>query len=325
MAQDFLKQLVDEKLVGFTARRIDVKHLLSAERAARGSFYATRVGFVAVNPKGHRIARAHNGFPAGITETRERWSKTQKDFYHLHAECAGVFQALRMGYSCLNATAYITHPPCPGCAHLLVKAGFARVVFSEQALAERLDWREDILESLKLLQKSRLAVFVYRDRERAVKNADITRTELDLKKIYDALVPEARWSSNVSSAISRTTKPESAVWADHPVITILLAAAREGIALAGKGVVMDHAPECRTATALVQAGARHIIVMARGAPDPRWAVATELEKAAMILAEAGIRIDPAPRLEEELRNVYLDATLDGLGAHQLPTIRPFVL
>jgi dCMP deaminase len=312
--KDLLIDLEARKLVSYTARRIDLKHLLSAERAARGSFYATRVGFVAINPKGHRIARAHNGFPIGVSETRERWSKSQKDFYHLHAECAGVLHGLRYGYACKGASAYVTHPPCPGCMRLLIGAGFTRVVFGEQSLAERMDWREDMLKSFELAKAHNIEMMIYRDAERSLKHADITRTELELKKVYDVLLPQARWSSHDKREISPATKPESPEWLDHPVIVSLLACAREGVMLKGKGAILQSAPECRAATALIQSGVAHIIIVSRTHEDPRWAQAVELERAEeMLKGDAHIRIDfAAPHQDvkelfrSELAGTYLD-------------------
>ncbi len=291
--QDILSDLRSKKIVTTTHRSVDLKHLLSAERAARGSFYATRVGFVAINPKGQRLARSHNGFPIGITETRERWSKGQKDFYHLHAECAGVFHALRDGYACNHATAYVTHPPCPGCMQVLIACGFNRVVFSEQALLERQDWRDDMLRSFQIAHDHQMELSIYRDKERSLKRADITRTELQLKKVYDELVPQARWSSGDVSEISRATKPESSDWVEQPVVKALLECAKNGVALGGKGIVMDDVPECRAATAMIQAGIIEIIVCRNHKQpiDPRWAVPLEVERAqAMLANDAKIKI-----------------------------------
>src|SRR5262249_22960801 len=129
MVNRILEDLKKKGLLSTTTRRVDLKHLLSAERAARGSFYATRVGFVAIDRKGKRLAGAHNGFPQGVRETLERWSRKEKDFYHLHAECAGIFNAVRHGYVTKGASAYVTHPPCPGCMRALAEAGFSKVVF----------------------------------------------------------------------------------------------------------------------------------------------------------------------------------------------------
>lgn len=300
--EDIYNDLKLKKVVTITTRSTDLKHLLSAERAARGSFYATRVGFVAINARNQRIARSHNGFPIGITETRERWSKGQKDFYHLHAECAGVFHALREGYACSHATAYVTHPPCPGCMRVLIASGFRRVVFSEQALLERQDWREDMLTTFKLAQEHKVELSVCRDKERSLKYTDLTRTEVQLKKVYDDLLPHARWSSGDKSEISRATKPESGDWIDHPIIKTLLDCAKQGIALGGKGVLIDFLPECRAATAMIQAGIREIIVLDNPTKqvDARWTVPLELERARdMLTQEAGITIQTASDQEVE--------------------------
>ena len=313
--QEILSDLRIRQVVTITNRAIDLKHLLSAERAARGSFYATRVGFVGINAKGQRIARSHNGFPIGIVETRERWSKGQKDFYHLHAECAGVFHALRDGYVCNKATAYVTHPPCPGCMRVLIATGFRRVVFSEQSLLERQDWRDDMLRSFHLAHEHAVELSIYRDKERSLKNVDITRTELQLKKVYDELVPQARWSSGDASEISRATKPESGDWVEQPVVKALLQCAKQGVALGGKGVIMDVAPECRAATAMIQAGVAEIIILNKhDRADARWAVPLELERAADMLrtdAKTIVTIannNPEQLIEESTTTQFLNAS-----------------
>ncbi|HVY12863.1 MAG TPA: deaminase, partial [Alphaproteobacteria bacterium] len=305
-------------------------HLLSAERAARGSFYATRVGFVAINPKGQRLARAHNGFPHGVRETLERWGRKEKDFYHLHAECAGIMNAARHGYATQGATAYITHAPCPGCMRALAEAGFAKIVLGEQSLFERQDWREDIERSLALAREHKIEIRIYRDGERSLAAADITRTELDLKKVYDALLPQARGTNEVAGGISPATKPESPQWVEHPVIQALFGCARGGLALLGAGVVVDYRPECRAATALIQAGIRHVVVRQRAgdAQDPRWAEALEMDRAEAILAQdAGVTLDYAETgasLAALLAKapVYLDATREGLKIEGLRLLRP---
>lgn len=323
--ESLLDALKKKGLCRVTSRRIDLKHLLSAERAARGGFYATRVGFVAINPKGQRIARAHNGFPAGVKETRERWSKTQKDFYHLHAECGGIFHAARLGYATLGARAYVTHPPCPGCMRVLIGAGFSGIMFSEQALLERTDWREDMIRTFELAHAHAMRLEIYRDTERSLKGADITRTELELKKVFDALLPEARWSSSDRSAIGPATRPESSDWAAHPVIEALLGCARQGVALDGRAVIMDYLPECRAATALVQAGIRHVFVREEkpDVDDARWAAPAEIEAAAALLREdAGIRVLPFDAVLQAGRlPVMLDATRGGVKINGLSLIR----
>lgn len=323
-----LDHLKKKGLAAGTNRHVDLKHLLSAERAARGSFYATRVGFVAINPKGQRLARSHNGFPQGVRETLERWSRKEKDFYHLHAECAGIFNAARHGYATEGASAYVTHPPCPGCMRALIGAGFSEVVFDEQSLMDRPDWRDDMERSFELAH-GKMEVMIYRDSERSLQDSDITRTELGLKKVYDTLLPQARGPGDVS-AISAATKPESSEWADHPVIQTLFKCARQGIKLDGLGVIVDARPECRAATALIQSGIRHVVGLERAADsiDARWGQAPELEKAEVILTEdAGVALDYAANsaaLQGLLNkaSAYLDATREGIKMAGTKLIRP---
>ncbi|MBI3418864.1 MAG: hypothetical protein HY053_01850 [Proteobacteria bacterium] len=325
-----LKDLKKKGLSSTTNRRVDLKHLLSAERAARGSFYATRVGFVGIDPKGRRLARAHNGFPQGVRETLERWGRQEKDFYHLHAECAGIFNAVRYGYATKGAAAYVTHPPCPGCMRALLAAGFSKVIFSEESLYERLDWRDDILQSFALARQHGMAVLVYKDKEKSLSHSDLARTELGLKKVYDVLLPQARGTSDRNGGISAPAKPESLQWADHPVIAALFACARKGVALDGCSVITDFRPECRAATALIQAGVRHVVGLQRAGDhvDPRWAVEAEMNKAEAILTEdAGVALDyakDAAGLSFCLNKgrTYLDATREGVKMAGLHLIRP---
>jgi len=306
----------------------DLAHLLCAERAARGSFYATRVGFVAVNPAGQRIARAHNGFPVGVAERKERWSRSEKDFYHLHAEAAGVFYTLRHGHACLGATAYITHPPCPGCAALLVAAGFARIVFSRQAMQERPDWQEDTQAALAYIAKHGLAITALEEGEQDdTAFSQTARTELALKQVYDQLLPEMRWAMpQPNSAISLPAKPENPQWLEHPVIRALLEAAKRGTVLAGRMVVTDNPPECRAATALIQAGVKKLLLL-DSTPDPvdaRWAVPLELARAAMMLREdAGIVVLHNQPLPDAYPPDYFDATRNGFApSPALKQMRP---
>lgn len=326
---DGIRKDLKEKGLSATRRREDLKHLLSAERAARGSFYATRVGFVGIDPRGRRLARAHNGFPQGVKETLERWGRKEKDFYHLHAECAGIFNAVRYGYATKGASAYVTHPPCPGCMRALIEAGFSKVIFSEESLYERLDWRDDILHSFDLARQHRMAVRVYKDKERNLPHSDLARTELGLKKVYDLLLPQARGAVNGNGGISASTKPESPQWADHPVIAALFACARNGVALDGCGIITDFRPECRAATALIQSGLRHVIGLRRAGDDvdPRWAVGAEMDEAETILTtDAGVRLDYAEGLNglsacAHKDVAYLDATREGVKMAGLKLIR----
>jgi dCMP deaminase len=327
MVNPVLEDLKKKGLTTTTARRVDLKHLLSAERAARGSFYATRVGFVGIDWRGKRLSRAHNGFPQGVRETLERWSRKEKDFYHLHAECAGIFNAARHGYATEGAAAYVTHAPCPGCMRALIEAGFRKVIFGEESLLERLDWREDVTQSLEMARTHSVGVEIYEDGERTNTYADITRTELDLKKVYDTLLPQARGAAD-HSGISGPAKPESPEWADHPVIKALFACARNGTALDGCGVIVDFRPECRAATALIQCGIRHVVVMNKSGDtvDPRWAVENEMNKAEVILTEdAGVVIEyvttPGELPGTAHARAYLDATREGARMKAVKFIR----
>ena len=145
-----------------------------------------------------------------------------------------------------------------------------------------------------------LELSIYRDKERSLKHADITRTELQLKKVYDELVPQARWSSGDVSEISRATKPESGDWIEQPVVKALLQCAKDGVALGGKGIVMDAAPECRAATAMIQAGVSEIIIC-NLKTDARWAVPLEVERARdMLLNDAKVKITETDDAEKAL-------------------------
>jgi len=87
---------------------------------------STQVGAVLVSQDNNRVSVGYNGFPAGLEETKERWS--DKHSYVVHAEMNAVLNArgdLR-GY-----TLYTTMFPCINCTKLILQAGISRIVYKD--------------------------------------------------------------------------------------------------------------------------------------------------------------------------------------------------
>jgi dCMP deaminase len=104
---------------------------LALAESWRGTCDRANVGCVLIAPHGLVIGQGHNTAPAG--------SPVCDDVGHLmheghccratHAEINALANAVRRNHSCVGATAYVTHAPCPSCAHALLAHGIGAVVY----------------------------------------------------------------------------------------------------------------------------------------------------------------------------------------------------
>lgn len=99
---------------------------------------SSKVGACALDRYGRVISKGWNGPPKGIgdswcIETRERKLQTT-----IHAELNAVLFADRD--KLVGSTIYITHPPCPSCAAVIIQTGIKRVVYREPEPAFRERW-----------------------------------------------------------------------------------------------------------------------------------------------------------------------------------------
>jgi dCMP deaminase len=96
--------------------------------AKRSKDDSTQVGACIV--KDNRIlAVGYNGFPVGVKETEERWTRPLKYTYVVHAEANCLMSAARYGVPVDGATLYSTLQPCANCAKHIAQAGIVRVIY----------------------------------------------------------------------------------------------------------------------------------------------------------------------------------------------------
>lgn len=96
--------------------------------STRSTCSRLRVGAVLARD-GRQLAQGYNGAPAGLPHCVH--VDDEPCTRAVHAEANVIAAAARYGVSVVDATLYITHAPCAGCAGLLINAGLAEVVYSE--------------------------------------------------------------------------------------------------------------------------------------------------------------------------------------------------
>ncbi len=109
---------------------LDQRYLGMARIWSLNSYCVRRqVGALMVKDK-MIISDGYNGTPSGFENVCEEDGHTKP--YVLHAEANAITKIARTGNSSLGATMYITASPCIECAKLIIQAGIARVVYSEE-------------------------------------------------------------------------------------------------------------------------------------------------------------------------------------------------
>jgi len=117
----------------------------------------TRVGSVLVQER-RIIATGYNGFPAGISDTLERYSnRDTKLAFTVHAEVNAILNAAKNGAETRMSTLYVTFPPCVRCATSIIQAGITRLVCPDLEFSpER--WRSSFEEGQMLLKEAKILV-----------------------------------------------------------------------------------------------------------------------------------------------------------------------
>ncbi|MCR5709715.1 MAG: dCMP deaminase family protein [Bacteroidales bacterium] len=112
-------------------RKFDRSYLEMAAVWAKNSYCVRRkVGAILVKDR-MIISDGYNGTPSGFENVCEDENGVTKP-YVLHAEANAITKVARSGNSSLGATLYVTASPCMECAKLIIQAGIARVVYSEE-------------------------------------------------------------------------------------------------------------------------------------------------------------------------------------------------
>lgn len=126
---------------------LDQRYLAMARIWSLNSYCIRRqVGALMVKDK-MIISDGYNGTPSGFENVCEENGQTKP--YVLHAEANAITKIAKTGNSSAGATMYITASPCIECAKLIIQAGIARVVYSE-------DYRVD--DGIELLRRAGVKV-----------------------------------------------------------------------------------------------------------------------------------------------------------------------
>lgn len=107
------------------------------------------------------ISDGYNGTLAGFNNTCE--DENGKTYPHvLHAEANAILKLAKSTQSSINATIFITVPPCLECAKLIIQAGIKRVVYGST-------WdKEKTKAGIELLYKAGLIInFIDLENERS--------------------------------------------------------------------------------------------------------------------------------------------------------------
>jgi dCMP deaminase len=112
-------------------KQFDRSYLEMAAVWGRNSYCKRRqVGAIIVKER-MIISDGYNGTPSGFENVCEDEQGLTKP-YVLHAEANAITKVAKSNNSSEGATLYITTSPCVECAKLIIQAGIARVVYSNQ-------------------------------------------------------------------------------------------------------------------------------------------------------------------------------------------------
>lgn len=119
-----------------------------------------KVGCVLVK-ENRIVSTGYNGFPSGIADTAIRLNdKTFKNNVIIHAEKNAIVWAAKEGVSTDGCSAFITFPPCSGCASMLIGAGIKRIVCPNLGLYLG-SWKDSLTTASDILYEAGVPVLYY--------------------------------------------------------------------------------------------------------------------------------------------------------------------
>ena len=136
---------------------------LAREVASWSKDPSTKVGAIAVGPKGNVIAQGYNGFPRGIFDSPRRLgTKEVKYKYVVHAEMNVIYNASYNGVSLDGATLYVTGlPVCSECAKGIIQVGIRKIVMSSDNVPQH--WEDSWKLSKNMLQEAGIEIVFIKD------------------------------------------------------------------------------------------------------------------------------------------------------------------
>lgn len=131
--------------------------------ATRSKDPSTQVGAAIFDRSGRIVAKGYNGFPEGLEETEELWTRERKGDWVIHAEINAIANAARTGASTLGGRMFLTIPPCLDCAKAVVAAGISELFYPEAAAKDWIErsphWAESLEKSLTFLETCNVRTF----------------------------------------------------------------------------------------------------------------------------------------------------------------------
>ena len=108
---------------------------------------STKIGCIIVSPQRVVVSEGYNGFPRGIADTPERLNdRTQKYPRVVHGEANAIINAGRNGAKIEDGILYVTQPPCPNCAKMIVQAGIREILYIDLDPTKKniSGWRDEL-------------------------------------------------------------------------------------------------------------------------------------------------------------------------------------
>ena len=108
---------------------------------------STRVGCIIVSPDRFVLSEGYNGFPHGIADTYERLHDRALKYPRVvHAETNAIVNAGRNGAKIDGGILFVTAPPCPTCAKMIVQAGIREILYIDLDKSKKgiPGWRDEL-------------------------------------------------------------------------------------------------------------------------------------------------------------------------------------
>lgn len=140
-----------------TPQEWDKRFFLMATSVADWSKDPERqVGAVVVSPNRRRFSLGYNGFPRGVTDTKERLKSGDRLTLMVHAELNAILNA---GCDLEGWTLYSTKCPCVECAKAIVQSRIVRVV--SPSLDQQSSWFQSCSFGAGIMQEAGITLSVF--------------------------------------------------------------------------------------------------------------------------------------------------------------------
>jgi len=118
---------------------------------------STKVGCIIVSQDGYVLSEGYNGFPRGIEDTPERLNNRDQKYPRVvHAEANAIINAGRNGTKIKDGIVFVTQPPCPDCAKMLIQAGIKEIFYMDLDKSKKdvKGWRDKLTISFDMFQEA---------------------------------------------------------------------------------------------------------------------------------------------------------------------------